>query len=75
MEERGSVSWNTAVVSSSRCKRILPTTVKAASHHRLLAANTLIYLRPLFLDFLLPFVDEVWFNPHLFLKALQCMIS
>nr|KJB26900.1 hypothetical protein B456_004G265200 [Gossypium raimondii] len=34
----------------------------------LLAANTLIYLRPSFLDSLLPFVDEVWFNPHLILK-------
>ncbi|KAG8481288.1 hypothetical protein CXB51_026100 [Gossypium anomalum] len=34
----------------------------------LLAANTLIYLRPSFLDSLLPFVDEVWFKPHLILK-------
>ncbi|TYH31260.1 hypothetical protein ES288_A01G159800v1 [Gossypium darwinii] len=34
----------------------------------LLTANTLIYLRPSFLDSLLPFVDEVWFNPHLILK-------
>ncbi|KAL4303097.1 hypothetical protein GQ457_10G015520 [Hibiscus cannabinus] len=34
----------------------------------LLAANTLIYLRPAFLDSLLPFVDEVWFNPHLIVK-------
>ncbi|TYJ24345.1 hypothetical protein E1A91_A08G254500v1 [Gossypium mustelinum] len=34
----------------------------------LLASNTLIYLRPSFLDSLLPFVDEVWFNPHLILK-------
>ncbi|KAB2096969.1 hypothetical protein ERO13_A01G135700v2 [Gossypium hirsutum] len=34
----------------------------------LLAANTLIFLRPSFLDSLLPFVDEVWFNPHLILK-------
>ncbi|KAG8478581.1 hypothetical protein CXB51_028431 [Gossypium anomalum] len=36
----------------------------------LLAANTLIYLRPSFLDSLLPFVDEVWFNPHLILKIM-----
>ncbi|XVE60913.1 hypothetical protein DITRI_Ditri05aG0164900 [Diplodiscus trichospermus] len=34
----------------------------------LLAANTLIYLRPSFLDSLLPSIDEVWFNPHLILK-------
>ncbi|XWS24646.1 hypothetical protein CRYUN_Cryun27aG0000300 [Craigia yunnanensis] len=34
----------------------------------LLAANTLIYLRPSFLDSLLPCIDEVWFNPHLILK-------
>ncbi|KAH1072469.1 hypothetical protein J1N35_024797 [Gossypium stocksii] len=34
----------------------------------LLTANTLIYLKPLFLDSLLPFIDEVWFNPHLILK-------
>ncbi|KAK8359431.1 hypothetical protein V6Z11_A04G096200 [Gossypium hirsutum] len=35
----------------------------------LLGANTLIYLRPSFLDFFLSFVDEVWFNPHIFLKV------
>ncbi|TYI06730.1 hypothetical protein ES332_A10G179700v1 [Gossypium tomentosum] len=34
----------------------------------LFAANTLIYFKPSFLDSLLPFVDEVWFNTHLFLK-------
>ncbi|KAG4214802.1 hypothetical protein ERO13_A01G140678v2 [Gossypium hirsutum] len=34
----------------------------------LLTANTLIYLRPSFLDSLLLFVDEVWFIPHLILK-------
>ncbi|XWS22021.1 hypothetical protein CRYUN_Cryun30bG0108000 [Craigia yunnanensis] len=34
----------------------------------LLAANTLIYLRPSYLDSLLPSIDEVWFNPHLILK-------
>ncbi|KAH1055808.1 hypothetical protein J1N35_033873 [Gossypium stocksii] len=44
----------------------------------LLTTNTLIYLRPSFLDSLLPFVDEVWFNPHLILnmekmKKLLCI--
>ncbi|KAK6257807.1 hypothetical protein QUC31_001266 [Theobroma cacao] len=34
----------------------------------LLAANTLVYLRPSLLDALLPTIDEVWFNPHLILK-------
>ncbi|OIT03502.1 PREDICTED: rhomboid-like protein 14, mitochondrial [Nicotiana attenuata] len=34
----------------------------------LLAANTMIYLRPSFLDPLLPTISEVWFNPHLILK-------
>nr|AIY60667.1 rhomboid protein Ilepu_RBL14 [Ilex purpurea] len=34
----------------------------------LLAANTLIYLRPSFLESILPTLDEVWFNPHLILK-------
>lgn len=34
----------------------------------LLAANTLIYLRPRFLQSVLPSIDEVWFNPHLILK-------
>ncbi|KAK5845824.1 hypothetical protein PVK06_002054 [Gossypium arboreum] len=40
----------------------------------LLTANTLIYLRPSFLDSLLPFVDEVWFNPHLILKEIIYLI-
>lgn len=35
----------------------------------LLAANTLIYLRPGALDALLPTLDEVWFNAHLILKV------
>ncbi|CAK9159188.1 unnamed protein product [Ilex paraguariensis] len=35
----------------------------------LLAANTLIYLRPSFLESILPTLDEVWFNPHLILKT------
>ncbi|KAF6163458.1 hypothetical protein GIB67_029307 [Kingdonia uniflora] len=34
----------------------------------LIVANTLIYLRPKFLDAILPNLDEVWFNPHLILK-------
>ncbi|KAJ4848812.1 Rhomboid-like protein 14, mitochondrial [Turnera subulata] len=34
----------------------------------LLAANTLIYLRPAFLRPFLPPIDQVWFNPHLILK-------
>ncbi|KAK4800942.1 hypothetical protein SAY86_021429 [Trapa natans] len=34
----------------------------------LLAANTLIYLRPGALDALLPSLDEVWFNARLILK-------
>lgn len=34
----------------------------------LLAANTLIYLRPSFLHSILPSIDEVWFNPHLILR-------
>ncbi|KAK9152459.1 hypothetical protein Syun_010768 [Stephania yunnanensis] len=34
----------------------------------LLAANTLIYLRPGFLDNVLPSLNEVWFNPHLIVK-------
>ncbi|EXC30826.1 Uncharacterized protein L484_028005 [Morus notabilis] len=34
----------------------------------LIAANTLIYLRPDFLDSILPSIDQVWFNPHLILK-------
>lgn len=34
----------------------------------LLAANTLIYLRPAFLESILPTINEVWFNAHLILK-------
>ncbi|KAF5452163.1 hypothetical protein F2P56_027193 [Juglans regia] len=34
----------------------------------LLAANTVIYLRPGFLHSILPPIDEVWFNAHLILK-------
>lgn len=35
----------------------------------LVATNTLIYIRPAFLDSLLPPIDQVWFNPHLILKV------
>ncbi|KAL1560976.1 Rhomboid-like protein 14, mitochondrial [Salvia divinorum] len=34
----------------------------------LIAANTLIYLRPKFLDPILPTLNQVWFNPHLIVK-------
>ncbi|TKY54349.1 Rhomboid protein 14 [Spatholobus suberectus] len=34
----------------------------------LIAANTLIYLRPSFMDTLIPPINQVWFNPHLILK-------
>ncbi|GMH03964.1 hypothetical protein Nepgr_005803 [Nepenthes gracilis] len=34
----------------------------------LLAANTIIYLRPTFLESILPTIDDVWFNAHLILK-------
>ncbi|XP_077226826.1 rhomboid-like protein 14, mitochondrial [Tasmannia lanceolata] len=34
----------------------------------LLITNTLIYLRPAFLNNILPALDEVWFNPHLIVK-------
>ncbi|KAF3439452.1 hypothetical protein FNV43_RR17730 [Rhamnella rubrinervis] len=34
----------------------------------LVAANTLIYLRPAFFDPVIPSIDEVWFNPYLILK-------
>ena len=35
----------------------------------LIAANTLIYLRPKFLDPILPTLNQVWFNPHLIVKV------
>lgn len=35
----------------------------------LLAANSLVYLRPAFLEPILPSIHEVWFNPHLILKV------
>ncbi|KAJ0264313.1 Rhomboid-like protein 14 [Hirschfeldia incana] len=34
----------------------------------LLAANTLVYLRPPFIDPLIPHINEVWFNPNFILK-------
>jgi rhomboid domain-containing protein 1 len=41
----------------------------------LLAANTVIYLRPAFLRSILPSIDEVWFNPHLILKVFSQSLS
>ncbi|XP_059318407.1 rhomboid-like protein 14, mitochondrial isoform X2 [Lycium ferocissimum] len=41
----------------------------------LLAANTIIYLRPSFLDPVIPSINEVWFNPHLILKGIQLETS
>lgn len=35
----------------------------------LLAANTLLYLRPAFIDPVIPHISEVWFNPHLIFKV------
>ncbi|KAK6118754.1 hypothetical protein DH2020_047501 [Rehmannia glutinosa] len=37
----------------------------------LIAANTLIYFRPSFLDPILPTLNQVWFNPYLILKGIQ----
>ncbi|XP_052188835.1 rhomboid-like protein 14, mitochondrial [Diospyros lotus] len=34
----------------------------------LIAANTLVYLRPAFIDRHLPTIDQVWFNPYLIVK-------
>ncbi|KAL2338849.1 hypothetical protein Fmac_013295 [Flemingia macrophylla] len=34
----------------------------------LIAANTLVYLRPSFLQSLVPPMEQVWFNPHLVLR-------
>ncbi|CAJ1940645.1 unnamed protein product [Sphenostylis stenocarpa] len=34
----------------------------------LIAANTLVYLRPSLFDSLIPPIQQVWFNPHLILK-------
>lgn len=41
----------------------------------LLAANSLIYLRPEFLDSHLPTLDEVAFNPYLILKVSSLVFS
>nr|GMC74095.1 rhomboid-like protein 14, mitochondrial [Ipomoea batatas] len=51
-----------AVAEYSRLDRKPPVTAG------LVAANTIIYLRPNFLDHIIPYIDEVWFNPHLVLK-------
>ncbi|XP_060190136.1 rhomboid-like protein 14, mitochondrial isoform X1 [Lycium barbarum] len=72
--ERGSGKWGSisrgmipllalhTVSEYSRLDRKPPITAS------LLAANTLIYLRPKFLNYLLPTTDQVWFNPHLIFK-------
>lgn len=39
----------------------------------LIAANTLIYLRPGHFDRILPTLNEVWFNPHLILKVIAVL--
>ncbi|PHT58094.1 hypothetical protein CQW23_00457 [Capsicum baccatum] len=50
------------VIEYSRLERKPPVTAA------LLAANTIIYLRPTFLHPILPTINQVWFNPHLILK-------
>lgn len=37
----------------------------------LIAANALVYLRPAFLDHILPSIQEVGFNPHVILKVIS----
>lgn len=54
-----------AVSEYSRLDRKPPVTAA------LVAANTLIYLRPKFIHHLIPTLDQVWFNPHLILKVLN----
>ncbi|KAK1390276.1 rhomboid-like protein 14, mitochondrial [Heracleum sosnowskyi] len=51
-----------AVSEYSRLDRKPPVTAA------LVAANTLIYLRPKFINHLIPTLDQVWFNPNLILK-------
>lgn len=51
-----------AISEYSRLDRKPPVTAA------LVAANTLIYLRPKFINYLIPTLDQVWFNPHLILK-------
>ncbi|XP_062144240.1 rhomboid-like protein 14, mitochondrial [Alnus glutinosa] len=64
---------------SERGRKLLPLALHVAGEYyrlqrkppvttALLAANTVIYLRPAFLRSILPSIDEVWFNPHLILK-------
>lgn len=52
-----------AVSEYSRLDRKPPVTAA------LVAANTLIYLRPKFINHLIPTLDQVWFNPYLILKV------
>ncbi|CAM8988241.1 unnamed protein product [Rhodiola kirilowii] len=51
-----------AVSEYYRLGRMPPVTAS------LVAANTVIYLRPGFLESIIPTIDEVWFNPHLIFK-------
>lgn len=72
--ERGRGRW------SSLSRRMLPLLAlhTVTEYYRLdrkppvtaalVAANTIIYLRPTFLHSILPTINQVWFNPHLILK-------
>lgn len=71
---------------SGRGRILLPLALQVASEYyrlqrkppvtaALLAANTVIYLRPAFLRSILPSIDEVWFNPHLILKVFSQSLS
>ncbi|RVW55609.1 Pectin acetylesterase 12 [Vitis vinifera] len=66
-------SGHAAAASASHSERVLQGGMEAPVTAGLLAANTLIYLRPSFIDSMLPTIDKVWFNPHLILKALKLM--
>lgn len=73
--ERGRGRWNSVsrgmlpllalhtVTEFYRLERKPPVTAG------LIAANTIIYLRPSFLHPILPTINQVWFNPHLILKV------
>jgi rhomboid domain-containing protein 1 len=51
-----------AVAAYSRLDRKPPVTAG------LIAANTLVYIRPYFLHHIIPHIDEVYFNPYLIIK-------
>lgn len=57
-----------AVSEYSRLDRKPPVTAG------LIAANTLVYLRPNFLHTIIPTIDEVWFNPYLILKVSRSIL-